>query len=149
EKRGLWTFELPVRGAFHSPLVAPAVPALERVLAQEPLQPLRRTVLSTVIGAALEPQTDLRQLLCRQLTSPVRFMEAVAAAGRVDLWIEVGPGGILCGLLAELSPTPAISLDAGGPSVTGLLEAVGAAFVLGAPVNHRALFDDRFHRPFD
>ncbi len=147
--RGLQTFELPVRGAFHCPLVASAVPALEQALAQESYLPLQRPVFSTVTGAALEPGADLRLLLSRQVTAPVRFTEAVAAAGRVDLWLEVGPGRILSGLLPELGHPLAIALDAGGPSLTGLLAAVGAAFVLGAPANHRALFDDRFHRPFD
>jgi enediyne polyketide synthase len=148
-ERGLRTVELSVCGAFHSPLVASAVPTLGLALAREPFRPPQRTVLSTVTGAALEPGADLRQLLCRQLTSPVRFAEAVASAGKVDLWVEAGPGRILSGLLAELSHAPAIPLDVGGPSVAGLLAAVGAAFVLGAPVKHRALFDDRFHRPFD
>src|ERR1700751_1959802 len=44
---------------------------------------------------------------------------------------------------------PVIALDAGGASLQGLLSAVGVAFVLGAPVQIEALFNDRFVRSFD
>lgn len=139
---------LPVSHAFHSPLVAAAVPALAAHLRDVACQPLQRTVISTVTGAPLPPDTEIAALLCRQVTAPVRFSEAVANA-EVDLWLEVGPGQVLSALLAECVETPAIALDAGGPSLRGLLRAVGAAFVLGAPVDSTALFAGRFVRPFD
>ena len=46
-------------------------------------------------------------------------------------------------------PGAVVALDAGGPSLRGLLTAVAAAFTLGAPVVPQRLFDDRFQRPFD
>ncbi len=141
---------LPVSHAFHSPLVAAAQPVLARTLADESVRPLRRRVISTITGAALDPDENLRDLLCRQVTSPVRFTEALAtAASRLDLLIEVGPGYVLTGLAAHMTDVPALALDAAGPSLTGLLNVVGAAFVLGAPVRARALFDDRLTRPID
>ena len=102
-------------------------------------------------GLHLGPETDLRALLHDQVTSPVRFMEGVdAAAGAgVDLWLEVGPGQTLCGLVREFRKEPAVALDAGGSSIRGLLNAVGACFCLGARVAHDELFADRFARPFD
>jgi enediyne polyketide synthase len=42
---------------------------------------------------------------------------------------------------------PAIPLDTDGASLVGLLSAVAAAYVLGAPVRHDRLFADRFTRP--
>src|SRR5205085_2354077 len=98
----------------------------------------------------LTPDHDLRDLIFRQVTEPVRFMDAVTqAAEGVDLFIEVGPGRVLTGLAAECTSVPIIPTDAGGPSLRGLLEAVGAAYALGAPVNHAALFAGRFTRPFN
>jgi enediyne polyketide synthase len=77
-------------------------------------------------------------------------MEAVEAAGEgVDLWLEVGPGQTLCGLIGEFRDEPAVALDAGGSSIRGLLNAVGACFCLGARVAHDELFADRFARSFD
>lgn len=149
QARGLQATSLPVSHAFHSPLVAAAVPALAEQLEREEMCVLQRVVVSTVTGATLAPDTDLRALLHQQVTAPVRFTEAVAAADeRVDLWIEAGPGQVLSGLVSEFMNVPVIALDAGGPSLRGLLRACGAAFALGAPVRPEALFADRFARPF-
>lgn len=145
------TARLPVSHAFHSPLVAAAAPVLARHLSQELIKPLERTVFSTVNGAVLSPETNVGELLCRQITSPVLFMAAAtgAEAERIDLWLEVGPGQVLRGLMSQLTSVPVVSLDASGQSLKGLLHAVGAAFVLGQPVNHEALFAGRLTRPFN
>jgi len=148
--KGFKAVKLSVSHAFHSPLVATATQPLAKHLAIEDFRPLQRAVVSTVTGAHLKPDDDLRALLCRQVTSPVRFTEAITAAtGGVNLFIEVGPGRALSGLLSEFVETPVIALDAGGPSLKGLLQAVGAAFVLGEPINHATLFAGRFARPFN
>jgi enediyne polyketide synthase len=148
--RNVHAVMLPVSHAFHSPLVSAAAATLAQHLQMTKLSPLCRAVVSTVTGSLLSPDADLRALLSQQITSPVRFMDAVRAAKfeEVDCWIEVGPGQVLGGLMRELSQAPVISLDAGGPSLKGLLEAVGAAFALGMPVNHAALFAGRFTRAF-
>ena len=101
----------------------------------------------------LDGDEDLRELLCRQVTLPVRFTSAlgvlVGSDGRaVDLLIEVGPGAVLSGLVRDSGETPVVALDAGGPSLKGLLHAFGAAFALGAPVQPAGLFAGRFTRPF-
>jgi enediyne polyketide synthase len=150
QTKGLKAFSLPVSHAFHSPLVAAAVQPLADCLEQECFQPLGRTVVSTVSGSMLSEQDDLRSLLCRQVTVPVRFIEAITQAAKdADLLIEVGPGRVLSGLALDCVDVPVVSLDAGGASLRGLLNAFGAAFALGAPVNQGALFSDRFSRPFN
>ena len=150
QAQGMSATRLPVSHAFHSSLVAAATPALAEHLMREDFQPLRHTVISTVTGAPLLQDADLRAILCRQVTAPVRFTEAVTAAiDQVDLLIEVGPGQVLSQLVAEFTDTPAVALDTGGSSLKGLLKAVGAAFVLGVPVEHGALFEGRFTRPFE
>ena len=181
--RGWPASQLPVSHAFHTQLVAAAVPVLAGQLAREKIRPPGKKVFSTVTGALLPENEDLRELLCRQVTAPVRFETALtallgkarrsarAAAERetsgarettrpapvssavsvnseMDLLIEVGPGAVLSGLVRETTETPVITVDAGGNSLTGLLQAVGAAFALGAPVKTSALFADRFTRPF-
>lgn len=153
--RGLAVTRLRVSHAFHSPLVADAAPRLAAALDALAPRPLARAVASTVTGGWLAPEADLRALLISQLTSPVRFTEALAAAAeRVDLWIEVGPGRALSelageALAANASAVPVIALDAGGLSIAGLLKAAGAAFALGTPLDTAVLFEGRFTRPFD
>ncbi len=149
EAHGLRTTLLRVSHAFHSSLVAPAATRLSAHLDHEEFGPLQRQVSSTITGRHLNGNDDLRALLREQVTSPVRFMEAVDGAGDVDLWLEVGPGQTLCGLIGQFRNEPAIALDAGGTSIRGLLNAAGACFCLGARVAHDELFADRFSRPFD
>ena len=94
---GLRARELPVTGAFHSPMMSGAVPefaaALQRVEVLEP----RVTVLSAVTA---EPFEDVREQLVAALTSPVRWRETLLAlqARGVERFIEVGPGKVLTGL---------------------------------------------------
>lgn len=147
--RGWEARRLAVSHAFHSPLVAPAAASLAASLAGAALSPLRRRVCSTVTGAELADDADLRALLARQVTAPVRFVDAVRAAGPVDLWIEAGPGQALAALASSFAAAPAVAVDACGPSLGGLLRAAAAAWTLGAPVRLRALCDGRFARPFD
>ncbi|HEV2843959.1 MAG TPA: beta-ketoacyl synthase N-terminal-like domain-containing protein, partial [Thermoanaerobaculia bacterium] len=147
--RGLATHRLRVSHAFHSPLVEAVGPRLASELAKLPFRPLNRTVSSTVTGGVLGPDADLRALLRDQVTAPVRFTEALEAARGVDLWIEAGPGRALSELAAETSDKPVIPLDAGGPSIAGLLQAAGAAFAAGLAIDSSVLFDGRFIRPFD
>ncbi|BAY91345.1 MULTISPECIES: type I polyketide synthase [unclassified Tolypothrix] len=144
---GLKVVQLPVSHAFHSPLVAAAAQPLANHLVDEEIHSLQRLVVSTVTGSPLAYDADLRELLYRQVTSPVRFMEAVSnAVADVDLWLEVGPGRVLSGLVSELVDTLVIPLDVSSNSLKGLLQAVAAAFVLGTPIHHKALFADRFTR---
>ncbi|HEY6968103.1 MAG TPA: SDR family NAD(P)-dependent oxidoreductase [Candidatus Angelobacter sp.] len=147
---GIRVTTLPVSHAFHSPLMAAMATEFSSYLRCERFQHLRRPVISTVTTSMLHEDADLRELLTRQITQPVQFAQALAiAAADVDLFIEIGPGEILSGIACECVNKPVIALNAAGESLRGLLLAVGAAFVSGAPVRPTALFEDRFVRPFD
>jgi enediyne polyketide synthase len=145
----LVTSRIPVSHAFHSPMVAPAAAGLQQHLSGVEFNPLTRRVLSTVTGDALPADADLRELLVRQVREPVSFSAAAGQlAATADLLIEVGPGRVLSGLAAGIAPdVPVIPLDTDGTSLSGVLSATAAAYVLGAPVRADALFADRFTRP--
>ncbi|SDJ98314.1 enediyne polyketide synthase [Actinopolyspora mzabensis] len=147
--RGVQTSSLNVSHAFHSPLVEPAAAVLDDRLAHfEFLEP-RGTVFSTVTGERLRPGQDLRRLLREQITSPVRFQQAVEQGSHnCDLLIEVGPGRVLGTLAREIAPnTETVSMSTDSDSLSGLLGVVAAAFVCGQQVNTAALFEDRVVRP--
>jgi len=98
---GWQTSVLLVSHAFHTPLVAAAVPVLEEQLACESFARLERPIISTITGALLSEHEDLRALLCRQVTSPVQFSVALAGllrAGNCQLPISN------CQLAAFLEP---------------------------------------------
>jgi enediyne polyketide synthase len=150
-EQGLFWTRISVSHAFHSEAVAPAATAFGEYLAGESFRSPARQVFSTVTGTVLPDGADVASLLERQVLDPVQFTQAASAlAEQSDLLLEVGPGRILRGLAADIAPAvPAISLETDGMSLVGLLSAVGAAYALGAPVNHQALFTDRFTRPLE
>jgi enediyne polyketide synthase len=141
---------LRVSHAFHSPLVAPAADAFGERLAEEQFHPLDGRVISTVTGDALTAETDIPDLLRRQITDPVRFTQALElAAKEVDLFIEVGPGRVLTGLAPETTNVPVVALDTDDESLAALFSVAGAAFIVGASLDHSALFRDRLTRPVE
>ncbi len=146
--KGLQAVRLKVSHAFHSPLMAPVVSVLKEFLSGEQFKPPASTMISTITGSVIDVEEDIRGLLCRQLLEPVLFAEAVASAEETDLFIEVGPGRVLSGLAALNTECPVVPTEIGGVSLTGLLQAVGAAYAMGAPIDHRALFEDRVAQPF-
>jgi malonyl CoA-acyl carrier protein transacylase len=94
---GLRARELPVTGAFHSPMMAGAVPEFTAALARVEVRPLRVPVLSAVTAA---PFDDVRARLAEALTMPVRWRETMLALRErgVERFVEVGPGKVLTGL---------------------------------------------------
>jgi malonyl CoA-acyl carrier protein transacylase len=97
EELGLRAMELPVTGAFHSPMMASAVPPFEAALEQVPIEPPQVTVLSAVTAA---PFDDIRRRLAEALIRPVRWRETMLAmhALGAQRFVEVGPGRVLTGL---------------------------------------------------
>jgi [acyl-carrier-protein] S-malonyltransferase len=94
---------LRVSGAFHSPLVERAAdklrPAVERIHFADP-----RTAFMSTVTAKLEDANHYRELLVRQLTAPVKFTQAARElVGKgVTVFVEVGPGNVLSGLLKRI-----------------------------------------------
>ena len=91
---------LNVSGGFHSPLMEPAAQGLREKLESIDVRDPAYTVVSNVTAAPVTTGLEARDLLVRQLTSPVRWSASIAAmteAG-VDEFVEVGPQSVLCGL---------------------------------------------------
>jgi enediyne polyketide synthase len=150
KEKGWQATRLPVSHAFHSPLVAGAAPALAEAIARTQRNQLQRRVYSTVTGSELASDHDLEDLLCRQLTSPVRFLDALnLVSDQVDLFIEVGPGTVLSRMVRQVCRQPVFPLDAGSESVAGLLLAAGTLFAMGAQIGVDKLFSDRALRRYD
>lgn len=148
-QHGLTAHRLPVSRAFHSPAMGAAATALQAPLARVNWRPPQRRVVSTVTGGPLGVGADLGVLLKDQLTHGVRFTEALdAALPGIGLCLEVGPGQVLSGLLAERGGPPALSMDAAGPALRPLLLVLGAAWAANS-LDRRALDTGRFSRPFE
>jgi [acyl-carrier-protein] S-malonyltransferase len=97
--------KLPVSGAFHSPLMQPAVVGLTDAIATSAFTDPGFPVFSNVTADASTTAVDAKDLLLRQLTSPVRWSTEIRnIAGHFPdaLYIEMGPGNVLTGLMGRL-----------------------------------------------
>lgn len=96
---------LPVSGAFHSPLMQPAVVGLTDAIATSAFTDPSFPVFSNVTADASTTAVDAKGLLLRQLTSPVRWsteIRNIASHFPDALYVELGPGSVLTGLMARL-----------------------------------------------
>ena len=107
---------LPVGGAFHSPLMAPAAErlaeAIGRTFFHEPFCPVYQNVDAL---PTMDPE-KIRENLLLQLTSPVRWAQTVEnmIADGATGFTEVGPGTVLAGLIKKIAPEGAIETESVG-----------------------------------
>ncbi len=97
--------ELNVAGAFHSRLMESAYQSLGDVLADTPMQPPGVTVICNVDAIPVNTPEDIRRTLADQVTGTVRWTESVEYLldhSHCDLFLEIGPGEILAGLLNRI-----------------------------------------------
>jgi [acyl-carrier-protein] S-malonyltransferase len=102
---------LPVGGAFHSPLMAPAreelAAAIEATQFNEPSCP----VYQNVVAKAVTSPSEIKENLIAQLTGAVKWTQcakAMISDGATEV-IEVGPGKVLQGLFAKIDRSVARS----------------------------------------
>ncbi len=97
---------LPVSAPFHCALMQPAQEEVARVLARLALAEPSVSVAANVTGGLVTTAWSAKDALTRQVTGAVRWVECVqslAAAG-AEVFVEVGPGKVLCGLLKQINP---------------------------------------------
>lgn len=101
------TMMLNVSGPFHSPLMLPAGEELARELEQIQIHPLRIPYVTNVTAQKVEDSAETKDLLVRQVSSPVRWMQCVETmiADGVDTFIEIGPGKTLAGFMKKIDPS--------------------------------------------
>jgi [acyl-carrier-protein] S-malonyltransferase len=96
--------KLPVSGAFHSPLMEPAVDEFRAFLATFPTGELRVPWVANVTGDVVTDSGAVLDLLSRQLSSPVQWTQSmrVFAQRWTGPVFEVGPGAVLSGLMKRI-----------------------------------------------
>lgn len=147
EQRGWRTKLLKVSAAFHSKFMAPAQEKFRAALEEIAFELGRIPVFANVTGRPYPDQPPtIRELLARQLTSPVQFVETIRNlydAG-VRTFVEVGPKNVLTNLVRNIiqgSPLHAIAVDAGllrGNGVLDLARVLALLTVLGHTVDLQA-----------
>jgi len=96
---------LNVSGAFHSPLMQDATSGLAEVLNSMAFDDPHFPVYANVNGEPILKAARAKELLLQQLASPVRWTEEVRAIAQrfpQALFVEMGPGGVLVGLVKKI-----------------------------------------------
>src|SRR2546430_742178 len=96
---------LNVAGAYHSRLMESAYEKLGAVLLHVAVRPPRFPVISNVTGAEVKTPIEIRRTLQDQVTGTVRWLDCIERLARLgcDFFVELGPGGVLAGLLRRTS----------------------------------------------
>ena len=96
---------LQVSGAFHSPLMQPAVEGMTQYLDAASFKKPSLPVIGNVMALPLATPEDVKTELKKQLTSPVQWIKTVEYMTKngVTSIIEIGPGRVLAGLVKRIS----------------------------------------------
>jgi [acyl-carrier-protein] S-malonyltransferase len=97
---------LPVSGAFHSSLMAPAASGMRPSVEDATVRRARMPLVSNVEARPLLDPGDLRQELVEQICGSVRWVDVVGAltGAGVTTFYEIGPGRVLAGLIGRCAP---------------------------------------------
>lgn len=132
--------KLNVSGAFHSPLMQPARDGLQAALDATQFSNPQFDVYANVNGQPVRDAAAARQRLLDQLVSPVRWTEEItqiATAHPDALYVEMGPGNVLAGLVKKIAPNLKTMTCGTAAEATALIELMSAGspepFVAGAP----------------
>ena len=98
---------LKVSGAWHSALIRGAEAEFTDFLQTVNFEAPQRPVIFNVTADSCEHPDDIRDIMGRQLCSPVRWYDSMLRMGdsEVDRYIEIGPGRVLTGILRKILPT--------------------------------------------
>jgi [acyl-carrier-protein] S-malonyltransferase len=97
---------LKVSGAWHSPLIAGAEADFTAFLDTIEFKAPQCPVIHNVTADTQSDPTQIKALMAKQLCSPVRWYDTITklVADEVDLFVEIGPGRVLTGLLRKILP---------------------------------------------
>lgn len=99
--------ELNVSGPFHSSMLTGAGEKLERALKEVNLSEMKTPYISNVTAKMIKDNTEIKELLKKQVYSPVRWQQCVELMIEqgVETFVEIGPGKTLSGFLKKIDKT--------------------------------------------
>lgn len=105
EKGARRIIPLNVSAPFHCSMLEGAAQRLESELAKVEMKPLQFTVISNVTASPIKGEHEVKELLKRQVCSPVLWEDSLRRMieDGVDTFVEVGPGKVLTGFVKKVS----------------------------------------------
>ena len=118
---------LPVSGAFHSRLMAPAVEAMTFALRDAAIQDAALPVVANLTADYESGADEIRANLAAQIDHPVRWEESILrlVADGFDTFAEVGSGKVLAGLMKRIVPDARIYSVSDSAGAAAFVEAIG------------------------
>ena len=106
KERGAKAIPLRVSGAWHSELIRGAEDDFRAFLAEIPFNTPKLPVLFNVTAASESDPNEIKEIMARQLCSPVRWYDSVCRMqeDEVAVFGEIGPKKVLTGLLRKIIP---------------------------------------------
>ena len=100
------TMMLNVSGPFHSPLLKPAGEEMAGELVSVQMHSLQIPYVTNVTARKVEDIAETKELLARQVSSPVRWMQSMEymIAEGVERFVEIGPGSTLASFMKKINP---------------------------------------------
>lgn len=95
---------LPVSAPFHCPLMMPVQEQLEKDLRATEFRDLRFPLINNADAESIARGDEARESLIRQVCLPVRWLDSMHEMidGGITIFVEVGPGKVLGGLLRQI-----------------------------------------------
>ncbi|MFT3941972.1 ACP S-malonyltransferase [Rhodopseudomonas sp.] len=108
---------LPVSAPFHCSLMQPAAEAMAEALAGVTIKAPAAPLVANVLASPITDPDEIRRRLVEQVTGTVRWRESVAfmASQGVNLFLEIGAGKVLSGLVKRIADG-ATGISVGGPN---------------------------------
>ncbi|MGD8834757.1 MAG: ACP S-malonyltransferase [Desulfobacteraceae bacterium] len=107
--QGAKAIALKVSGAWHSPLISGAEADFKAFLDTIEFNAPQHPVIHNVTADTQSDPAKIRALMAEQLCSPVRWYDTITklVADQIDVYVEIGPGRVLTGLLKKILPKEA------------------------------------------
>jgi [acyl-carrier-protein] S-malonyltransferase len=104
-KGALRVIPLPVSGAFHTPLMQPAVDGMSDIIAVLTLNKPEVPIVANTTAQPLTTAASIKEELLRQLCNGIQWQRSIEymVNNGVSTFIEIGPGNVLAGLTRRIN----------------------------------------------
>jgi len=104
KKKSIKNIKLPVSAPFHSKLMNSATNIMEKEILNTQFNDSKNLIISNVTSKEVQKSNEIKNLLIKQIESPVRWRESIIymIKNNVKNFVEIGPGKILSGMIKRI-----------------------------------------------
>ena len=105
KEKNIKNIKLPVSAPFHCELMNKATVKMEKIINEQIFKEPKFNIVSNVTASKYKNENEIKQLLTKQIESPVRWRESVLymISNGTSIFVEIGPGKVLSGLIKRIN----------------------------------------------